>query len=120
MGSGRHRRRRSWFWAWFPAALIALWLGIWGSLASGTPHAAFQRPLGAISQPQHIIHPRASQPAKSRTAVNELTVTRGETLWDLARKYCGNGNDYKHIMNGNGLKTWLITPGQKIKATCGG
>lgn len=115
---GTHRKKRSWFWAWFPAVLIVLWLGIWGSLGSSSPKAAFQRPLGITAQPEHVIHPRPFQAPSVGAAAKDLTVGRGDTLWSIARQQCHDGNDYKNIMKANGLKSWTIKPGQKIRIGC--
>ncbi|MBR3974144.1 MAG: LysM peptidoglycan-binding domain-containing protein [Oscillospiraceae bacterium] len=51
------------------------------------------------SEPEYLIH----------------TVVRGNSLWAIARKYLGNGNRYKEIMELNGLETTLIHAGQKLK-----
>lgn len=42
-------------------------------------------------------------------------VVKGDTLWDLAKKYLGNGSRYKEIMTLNGLKSTVITVGQQLK-----
>ncbi len=43
------------------------------------------------------------------------TVVRGDNLWNIAKRYFGNGSRYKDIMAWNGLKTDLIIAGQKLK-----
>ena len=42
-------------------------------------------------------------------------VKKGDTLWEIAKKYLGDGNRYKEIKELNGLKSDLIYPGQKLK-----
>lgn len=42
------------------------------------------------------------------------TVKKGDTLWDIAAKYLGDGNKYKEIKKLNGLKSDTIYPGQKL------
>lgn len=42
-------------------------------------------------------------------------VKRGDTLWAIARKYYGNGNQFHKIANANNIKNVdLIYPGQKF------
>lgn len=54
----------------------------------------------------------------STTSVTELRthkVVKGDTLWNIAQKYLGNGNRYKEIMELNGLKSSTIYAGQVFK-----
>lgn len=43
------------------------------------------------------------------------TVVKGDNLWNIAKKYLGNGNKYKDIMDWNNLKSETIYAGQKFK-----
>lgn len=43
------------------------------------------------------------------------TVNKGDTLWDIAKKYLGSGTRYTEIVKLNGLKTSVIIVGQKLK-----
>lgn len=43
------------------------------------------------------------------------TVVKGDSLWAIARKYLGDGSRYKEIVTLNGLKSNVITIGQKLK-----
>lgn len=43
------------------------------------------------------------------------TVVKGDSLFVIARKYLGDGARYKEIMTLNGLKSNVITIGQKLK-----
>lgn len=43
------------------------------------------------------------------------TVIKGDTLWDLARKYLGDGSRYPEIKTLNGLSSDVIRSGWKLK-----
>lgn len=43
------------------------------------------------------------------------TVVKGDTLWDIAKKYLGNGSRYPEIKTLNGLKSNVIYSGWKLK-----
>lgn len=43
------------------------------------------------------------------------TVKKGDTLWGLAKKYYGNGNQYPKIKSLNGLTSDTIYAGQKLR-----
>jgi nucleoid-associated protein YgaU len=43
------------------------------------------------------------------------TVVKGDSLWEIARKYLGDGSRYKEIVTLNRLKSDVITIGQKLK-----
>ena len=61
----------------------------------------------------------AIYPSKDRTsdaAVYRIhTVVKGDTLWDLAGKYLGDGSRYPEIKALNGLSSDVIRPGWKLK-----
>lgn len=40
---------------------------------------------------------------------------KGDTLWDIAKKYLGNGSRYPEIKTLNGLKSNVIYSGWKLK-----
>lgn len=42
------------------------------------------------------------------------TVKNGDTLWEISKRFLGNGNRYQEIMNLNGLTTDIIHPGEKL------
>ncbi len=52
---------------------------------------------------------------KSQINFRTHTVKKGETLWEIAEKYLGNGNRYKEIKKSNGLDSDVIYPGQVLK-----
>ena len=43
------------------------------------------------------------------------TVVKGDTLWDIAKKYLGNGSRYPEIKTLNNLKSNTIYSGWKLK-----
>ena len=43
------------------------------------------------------------------------TVVKGDTLWDIAQKYLGNGSRYPEIKTLNGLDSNVIYSGRKLK-----
>lgn len=43
------------------------------------------------------------------------TVKKGDTLWEIAKKYLGSGARYTEIVKLNGLKTSVIIVGQQLK-----
>ena len=51
--------------------------------------------------------------AKAKDTI--YTVKKGDTLWDIAKKHLGSGARYTEIVKLNGLKTSVITVGQKLK-----
>ena len=58
--------------------------------------------------------PRVDNTAKPKT----YTVKKGDCLWNIAKKLCGSGSDYKKIYNANkktiGGNPNLIYPGQVL------
>jgi hypothetical protein len=45
----------------------------------------------------------------------EYAVRSGDTLWSIAKQQLGNGSRYTEIVDLNGLKSDVLTPGQKLK-----
>ena len=43
------------------------------------------------------------------------TVVKGDTLWEIAKKYLGNGTRYPEIKELNGLTSNVIYSGWKLK-----
>ena len=54
---------------------------------------------------------------KVEEVVNQTvhTVVKGDTLWNIAKKYLGNGGRYPEIMTLNGLTTTVLHVNQKLK-----
>ena len=116
---GRHARKRSWFWMWFIGAVMLIWAAILGTARLTSHETSFQRAPDAIIKPEQIPHYRPqAQPSTGPAAAKEVTVTSGQTLWSLARQYCGNGTEDQKIAMENGIKGWVIQPGQKVEVTC--
>ena len=59
----------------------------------------------------------AIYPAEERTEETYRihTVVKGDTLWDIAKMYLGNGSRYPEIKTLNGLKSNVIYSGWKLK-----
>lgn len=58
----------------------------------------------------------ATSPAtESKPEYITYTVKKGDTLWDIAKKYLGNGSRWKEIYNLSGLTSQTIYAGQKLK-----
>ena len=55
------------------------------------------------------------QPVTVKQEVKTHTVVRGDTLWDIAKKYLGSGYRYTEIVSLNGLKSTVIYSGQVLK-----
>ena len=43
------------------------------------------------------------------------TIKKGDTLWDISKKYLGTGTRYPEIMSLNALKSTTIYPGQILR-----
>lgn len=50
-----------------------------------------------------------------------VVVQKGEGLWHVAKRVCGDGEDYKYLAQANGLNIhWArLAEGQKLKVDCG-
>jgi len=59
------------------------------------------------------IYPTGEQAAAETYRVH--TVVKGDTLWDIAQKYLGNGSRYPEIKALNGLTSNVIYTGWKLK-----
>ena len=60
------------------------------------------------------IYPTEDKPATEAT-YRVHTVVKGDTLWDIAKKYLGNGSRYPEIKELNDLKSNVIYSGWKLK-----
>jgi len=74
----------------------------------------------AVSEPANLIRviPAPPPPAPAPAAVRQHRVVPGDTLWDIARKYLGNGLRWPEIFNLNSAQIrnphWIY-PGQVFK-----
>ena len=52
--------------------------------------------------------------------IEYATVEKGEGLWHVAKRVCGDGEDYKYIASANGLNIHRtkLSVGQKLVVTC--
>lgn len=57
----------------------------------------------------------AIYPAKTAETYRIHTVVKGDTLWEIAKKYLGNGSRYPEIKTLNGLTSNVIYSGWKLK-----
>lgn len=57
----------------------------------------------------------ATSPTEETAGYISYTVQKGDTLWDIAKKYLGNGSRWKEIYNLSGLTSQTIYAGQKLK-----
>lgn len=66
---------------------------------------------------QETVRETENSPAPSGDSVKTHTVEKGDTLWNIAKKYYGDGKKYTVIADGNGDKITnpnLIYPGQVL------
>ena len=56
----------------------------------------------------------ASTP-ESGQGMRTYTIKKGDTLWDISKKYLGTGTRYTEIMSLNALKSTTIYPGQILR-----
>lgn len=56
------------------------------------------------------------QPIISEQLAQNIYITvRGDTLWNISKKFLGAGNKYKKILEVNGMKNTIIRPGMVLK-----
>lgn len=69
-----------------------------------------------IKQYKPVVVPKPpARPANTAPTTKTYTVKKGDCLWNIAKKYYGNGNQYMKIYNANRdkiKKPSLIYPGQ--------
>lgn len=124
------RPRSNWI---FPAlaALLLTWLGLTvGEAAPVTGDTTVAEAIlgvADITQPAQIELPGAagmpgmSVGATPGTNLPVHTVVSGDTLWALAQRYCGNGNQWRSIYRANAQQIRnpdLIYPGQRFLIAC--
>ena len=66
-------------------------------------------------RPRPVVVQTPSRPATTAPTTRTYTVVRGDCLWNMAKKYYGNGSQYTRIYNANRDKIKnpsLIYPGQ--------
>jgi len=57
---------------------------------------------------------------KGATSVGETTIVqKGEGLWHVAQRVCGDGEKYNILANANGLNVWEdLAEGMTLKVVC--
>ena len=58
--------------------------------------------------------PVQSAPVETTTKKTVHTVVKGDSLWNIAKKYLGNGSRYPEIVKLNGLTSTVLQIGQKL------
>ena len=69
----------------------------------------------AIMSPVKVSALTVAGSASAADAYLTHTVVKGDTLWEIAKKYLGSGSRYKEIVSLNGLKSNVIYSGMKLK-----
>ncbi len=59
-------------------------------------------------------------PNKTENSFTKYIVKSGDTLWDIARRFLGNGAKYPKLKSLNGLTSDTIYPGQTLKIPTNG
>ncbi len=81
-----------------------------------------QPPLPPAPKPPEPTKPPPPPPPPPRPGPVH-TVERGDTLWDLAARYCGSGHEWRSIFQANRDKIkdphWIY-PGQEFRIACDG
>lgn len=88
-------------------------------MGMGDPSGIPGPDLGTLD-PQGVPYP-VSQPPTQGTALPVHTVVRGDTLWAIAARYCGNGNSWRNIYEANREQIRnpnLIYPDQRFRIAC--
>ena len=57
----------------------------------------------------------SSTTPESGQGMRTYTIKKGDTLWDISKKYLGTGTRYPEIMSLNALKSTTIYPGQILR-----
>lgn len=69
------------------------------------------------ARPKPVATPVVTRPATTAPTTRTYTVVRGDCLWNIAKKYYGNGSKYTTILNANRNQIRnanLIYPGQVL------
>lgn len=78
--------------------------------------------LFSLLPKQVVLTKKAFQPSTKPDSINQqcapYIVKSGDSLWNIANKFMGDGSQYTVLMNKNGLTSPVITPGQKITTGC--
>lgn len=71
-----------------------------------------------LTQKAPVKQEESHHPSKEDAVVPEsqctYTTARGDTLWKIAKKFLGAGNQFKKIMDANGMKNTTLRPGTTL------
>lgn len=79
-------------------------------LLNDTAHTAIDVGQGKVL----VLPSKIEQPATPQKPEKKYTVQKGDSLWAIAVKFYGNGNQYKKIMQANGLKSDILHIGDVL------
>ena len=86
-----------------------------GAPAQSTAPAPSQAAGTPVTSPMvGIFYAAPAENAEPYVTVG-TSVKKGDTLWDIAKKYLGSGSRWKEIYNLSGLTSQTIYAGQKLK-----
>jgi nucleoid-associated protein YgaU len=121
----KHRPARNRF-RWIPALTLTgiAFIGGVSVSAYNSPHTTLSSSVSApapvpFTKPVPVI--RVPQAAPQPPAVAKYTVKSGENLWDVAVKFCKNGNDWHGLLKatpGLGSNPNMISPGEEVTIDC--
>ena len=76
-------------------------------------------PTPAAAPPPPLPHPSAPPPKPAPSTGRTYTVVKGDNLWNIAKRFTGNGQNWTKIYADNksvvGSNPNLIRPGEKLK-----
>lgn len=67
-----------------------------------------------LTQKAPIINEELNKEVAPTPGQRTYTTVRGDTLWKIAKKLLGAGNQYKKIMEVNGMKNTIVRPGMVL------
>lgn len=118
--TGRHRGEPKSRWGTaivIGTIVLVLWAFIWGIFAfqGGSPQATAPMEYSPSSTPPV---PQAL-PSQAPAPVKLYTIVSGDSLWSVARKECGDGNDWKKVAVANKIWwPWVMKKGRVITIAC--
>lgn len=71
--------------------------------------------LNGFKQDTTQVSQSPTSPNETENSFTTYTVKSGDTLWDIARRFLGNGSKYQELKSLNGLTSDTIYPGQTLK-----
>lgn len=79
-----------------------------------------EKPSAAVPAPMHIFYPAMPQkPPASPPGPHTAVVGAGDTMWSLAKQYCGNAMDWPALQAANGnISPGYLPAGKTITIAC--